>query len=130
MNILKPITCVNGLVYGKVSNFAQYLNGSPDCKQYEVVCLLDGTPLELIVKHGFAKAIIESRKHHTTKDMVLKLKNDTPFVSLVSASPKDANQLAAALNVDSMSDEALDALQAKIEARMAAKAAEAAKATK
>ena len=122
MNILKPITCKDGKVYGKVSNMAQYLNGSPDCRQYEVVCILDGTPLSEVVKYGFAKAVIESRKFHKTPDAVGKLKLGVHFMAMVNASPKDANQLAAALRVDEMSVDAAKALQKQLDDFLAAKA--------
>ena len=115
----------NGKLVGTIIRPAvQYCHGSPDVNKYPVKVRVDGAPMQLIEDLLMEGAIIRSRKKYRVKSQVALLANGVSLVAYVSTKvPQTADELSASIDMDQMSDEALAALQAKVEARLAAKAA-------
>lgn len=100
----------NGMIEGTEMISAQFLHGSKDVGSFPVKVIMDGAPIELIVKHALKDAIIQFRKRVTNRAQAEELINGVKFIDLVTARPKDANTMAASLNVDELSPERARAL--------------------
>jgi hypothetical protein len=107
----------NGRIVGEVHTSAQFLYPSPQARQFPLTVTLDGTDLNLIVKHAIKDAIIVLRKRIKTVEQAEALAKGLTFNQLVQAQPKTADDVAASLNVDELSDEALAMLAKRFETR-------------
>ncbi len=107
---------------GSITTSPSFLNGSPDCRQYEMIIDYTGADINEVCKRAQDSGTIILRKRIKTKDQAVKLGTGITFGEMVSAAPKDANSaLATVLNkVEDISKEsaleAIKALQARIDA--------------
>lgn len=109
----------DNVLTGSETRAAQFLNGSPDCKGYQVKVIMDGADIGDVVKHALNAGIIVLRKRIKTKEQAEALADGITFAQLVSAAPKDSNSMAASIKADELSDEVAEALIAKLQARLA-----------
>lgn len=108
----------NDKIVGEELRSAQFLNGSPDCKDYQVKVVLDGADINEIVKHAINAGLIVLRKRIRTKAQADALANGITFAEMVSAkAPADPNVIASSIDVDKLDPEVEKALLAKLLAR-------------
>ena len=111
----------NGKLVGRIQKRnVQYLHGSPDIGGYDIDVIVDGTPMSTIEALITDSAVIRSRKIHKTKAQVEALAKGITlpaFISATASPPRTAEELAADLNVDELSDDAAAILEAKLAAR-------------
>jgi hypothetical protein len=112
---------------GTETRAAQFLNGGPDCKGYQVKVIMDGADINDVVKHALNAGIIVLRKRIKTREQAEALAEGITFAQMVSAAPKDADSMAATIisNPDKLSAENTDALIKILLAKQAAQQAQA-----
>lgn len=97
---------------------AQFLHGTPQVGKFTVKVNMNGVNIQTLVKHALLDGVIQLRKRIKTLEQVRALAEGITFDAMVSASPKDANTVAATLDVNSLSPEVLASLMKKIESRL------------
>ena len=114
----------NGKLVGRIQKRnVQYLHGSPDVGGYDIDVIVDGTLMSTIEALITDSAVIRSRKIHKTKAQVQALAKGITLPAFISATtrpPQSAEELAADLNVEELSDAAVAALAAKLSDRIKA----------
>ena len=106
-----------GRLEGTETFAAQFLHGSKHVGQFPVKVIMDSADIGLVVKHALKDAVIQARKRIKTVEQAEALAEGVTFATLVSAAPKDANAMAAAIDPDDLSPAVLQSLLRKLAAK-------------
>jgi hypothetical protein len=90
------------IVGSELRQNVQFLTNTPDMGGFNVLVKLDGTDVNDLVKHAVNAGIIVLRKRVKTKAQAERLAEGITFAEMVSAQPKDANAMAASIDVDKL----------------------------
>lgn len=116
----------DNVLTGEEIRNARFLNGSPDCREYQVKVVMNGADIGDVVKQAINAGIIVLRKRIKTKEQAEDLANGITFAQLVSAAPKDAESMAATIinDPDKLSAKSTEVLLKVLLAKQAAQQAE------